>query len=189
MPKSNKPGWIDWRTSRARAILLEDLCPPDGILFGKDHISPETAWNFYKNEEGFKNIVVFDQFKDRLQGHRRQVKGKYLLSRAEEEALKHDREIHPRQDRNQRGQVVFDLHPAKITLREDVKEGKHENKTPAEFQMTREIYQQFDKKFFKHRLTQEIRRKKMIFHLEMKRQLQHQVVGHKRRPKGPSPFS
>jgi hypothetical protein len=70
MPKSKKTGWIEWRSSTARAYLLKDLFP-GGILFGKDDIAPEVAWDFYQDQEGFEN-VVWDQFKVRLKDHRKQ---------------------------------------------------------------------------------------------------------------------
>jgi hypothetical protein len=166
MPKSKKPGWIDWRASRAREYLLKDLCP-GGILFGQDHIAPEDAWEFYQDQEGFENVVL-DQFKIRLKDHRKQVNQDYLRSQREEAALAHDRQLFPRCDRNHRGELVFDIHPAKEVLRKDIEDGNHKDLTPAQFQSTRTIYQLFDANIFKHRIYQAIRRKKYIHWLEMK---------------------
>jgi hypothetical protein len=166
MPKSKKTGWIEWRSSKARAYLLKDLCP-GGILFGKDDITPEVAWDFYQDQEGFEN-VVWDQFKARLKDHRKQVDQEYLRSQREEAAMVHDRQLFPRSDTNHRGEPVFDLHPAKEVLRKDIEDGNHEHLTPAQFQSTRPIYQPFDAEIFKHRIYQEIRRKKYIHYLQMK---------------------
>ena len=175
-----KEGWIPWTKSVARSILLEDLSSPDGILFRKDHITPEQAWEFYKEQPGFKNEVVFSQFKERLKGHRKQVNLQYTLSQKEQKALDHDRQIHPRQPKNKRGQLVFDLHPAKKFLRQDVIDGQHEGKTPSQFQATRTVYQQFDPAIFKQRIYQEVRRKKWLHYLDQKRDV--------KKSSGPSPF-
>jgi hypothetical protein len=109
MPRSKKPGWIDWRSSAAsREILLEDLLLPDGILFGKDYVAPVEVWEFYKKQEGFQNMV-FDQFQERLKAHRKQVSKTYVKSREEEAALACDRHIYLRQPANNMGELVFDL--------------------------------------------------------------------------------
>jgi hypothetical protein len=41
-----------------------------------------------------------------------------------------DKLMHTRQDRNNCGELVFDLHPAKLLLREDVESGENERMTP-----------------------------------------------------------
>ena len=140
--KEKRPGWIDWQSCAAKEIILEDLLPPDGILFGKDNVPAEEVWEFYKKQPGFEN-VVFSQFKERLKDHRTQVKGSYIESKKEEKALASDREKCPRQYRNIMGELVFDLAPAKLLLREDVKEKKHVGLVPSEFQKTRPEYEVF----------------------------------------------
>ena len=58
MPRSNKPGWIDWVNSAAREIILEDLLP-DGYLFGKDDMPASVAWEHYRDMVEFKGPLLF----------------------------------------------------------------------------------------------------------------------------------
>ena len=77
-------------------------------------MSAEEAWSLvYGNMAEFV-LVPFAQFKVRLADHRRQVTRHKTRSREEEMALEHDRQLFPRQNRNHRNELVFDLHPAKL---------------------------------------------------------------------------
>ena len=68
---SKKEGWISWRGCEARTVLMTDLI--DGIPpVEASRITAEEAWEVYKTMDEFA-IVVFDQFKARLQDHRKQV--------------------------------------------------------------------------------------------------------------------
>ena len=163
--KSN--GWIDWRSSAARVILLRDL-EPDGPLAGKDDVPAEQVFGFYKDQPGFEQ-VVFDQFKDRLAGHRKQAARDRQYAERDSEACRVDRIVHPRNTRNTRGELVFDLHPAKRLLRMDVAKGIHKTMAPLALQATRPAYGEFKSKIFKHRVYQEVRRQKFIHYLEIKR--------------------
>jgi hypothetical protein len=64
--------------------------------------------------------------------------------------------------RSNRGELVFDLHPAKLLLREDVKSGENGRMTPSDFQATRPEYMLFKPAKFKERISQEVKRKKYI---------------------------
>jgi hypothetical protein len=67
-PKKNE-GWIKWRTSEARDVLLRAL-QVDGYLFERDNISAEDAWMHFSTRREFEN-VVFSQFKERLRCYRK----------------------------------------------------------------------------------------------------------------------
>jgi hypothetical protein len=185
MPPSNRTGWIKWRTSAAREIILEDLCPPHGILFGKDHVGANVVWEFYKSQRGFEE-VVFEQFRPRLNDHRKQASTLYLRSREEEAAFVHHRSMYPRERTNNMGQLVFDMTPAGELIRGDIKHNRHVGKTPSEFQTTRPEYLVFKKKQFKDRIYQEIRRKKFLYYLQQKRDKDR--AGVPRRERMDSPF-
>jgi hypothetical protein len=83
--------------------------------------------------------------------------------------MEHDRTLYPRSEKNSRGELVFDLHPAKMLLREDLKNGLHKRMSPSALRRTREEYKAFGKSIFKHRIYQELARQKMINWLEKKR--------------------
>jgi hypothetical protein len=73
-----------------------------------------------------------------------------------------DKLMQIRQDRNNSGEPVFDLHPAKLLLREDVKRGENEQMTRSDFQATRPGYMLFKPDKFKERIYQEVKRKKYL---------------------------
>ena len=81
----------------------------------------------------------------------------------------HDRQLHPRQLTNHRGELVFDLHPAKLLLCEDIKAGAHVEMVPSKFQQTRVEYKEFDPDIFRQRIYQEERYQKYQNWLEDKR--------------------
>ena len=168
MPQKQKPGNIKWPKSEPRNIVLDDLLK--GVLpVDAKELSAEDAWELsHKNMVEFKD-VPFEQFKNRLRDHRRQMKNGLQRDNIEEEALQHDLKLYPRQLKNSKGELVFDLHPAKILLRKDVTERKHLMMKPMELQETRPEYLLFDRRKFKERIYQEVRRVKYINWLEIQR--------------------
>jgi hypothetical protein len=167
MPRSTTPGWIDWKTAPAREILLADL-EPGGILNDRDDMSEELVWEFYRELPEFWK-VVFDQFKKRLRDHRKQATSARVMAKRDKAALKHDRELFPRQKRNTKGELVFDLHPAKALLRRDIKNNLHEEMKPSALRRTKREYRAFKLRIFEHRVYQEVRRKKWFFYLDLQR--------------------
>jgi hypothetical protein len=107
MPQSKKPGWINWRNSAPREIILEDL-DPGGFLFGKDDMPATVAWEHYKGLEELNNPpVAFDQFEVCLKDYRKKALRRAIVSTEEEKMFKHDRKIYADQLCNHRGQLVF----------------------------------------------------------------------------------
>ena len=140
-------------------ILLQDL--EEGILplDNFDH-SARDAWNdCYGMMDEFKD-VPYQQFSDRLRDHRKQVQKRVTRSINDNVARMHDRQIYPRQNRNSRGDLVFDMSPAKMVLREDVVNGIHETMTPSELQGLRPEHEGFKSDVFKRRIYQEVRLQK-----------------------------
>jgi hypothetical protein len=169
MPRSKKPGWVDWQSSSARAIILEDLLP-GGPLFQCDKVPDSAILEWYK--EKYPNQfygIVLDQFAARLKDHRKQGLEEYATAQEEEAFFIHDRKLYPRATHNHRGEPKFDMSQAKELLRADVKNREHEDKTARQLQLTREEYKQFGRKIFQNRVLQEIRRSKYIHYLELKR--------------------
>jgi hypothetical protein len=167
MPRSKKEGWISWRGSEARNVLMMNLI--DGILpVEAKRVPAEEAWEIYKTMDEFAN-VVFDQFNERLKDHRKQVGENKIRAAKELDALAHDRCLFPRQPVNHRGELVFDLHPAKLLLRADVKAGKHLTMTPRELQLTNVSYKMFEPNIFRQRIYQEVRRSKFVNYLNERR--------------------
>jgi hypothetical protein len=149
-------------------LNLCEYCP----TVDADELSAEEAWEIcYQHMEEFitPKPVVFSQFKERLRDHRKQVGANVTRAGVESAALARDRLLFPRQTENHRGEPFFDLHPAKLLLRSDVKEGLHREMTPTQLQNSREEYKGFPAKKFKHRIYQEVRRQKFINYLNQRR--------------------
>jgi hypothetical protein len=111
-----------------------------------------------------------EQFKERVSAHREQVNGDLGRAIMEEAYYVHDRRLHPRRTTNRRGELVFDLHLAKLLLRDDVANNRHVGLRPSQLWSKREEYQEFDLPTFKQRIYQEIKRTKFINWMEMKRE-------------------
>lgn len=141
----------------------------EGILsLDENALSAEEAWDTCYKRIGEFASVAFSQFKARLKDHRSQVIALVNQSDLEARALTHDRQLYPRQTHNDRGEPVFDLSVAKLLLRKDVIANRHVTMKPYEFQNTRPEYMHFKPSIFKHRIYQEVRRKKYLYYLETK---------------------
>ncbi|KAL7559697.1 hypothetical protein ACA910_017600 [Epithemia clementina (nom. ined.)] len=94
--KSKKEEYIDWRNSKARAIIIGDI-EPGGMLEGLDSGKPEIFLEFYKNYmlEMFVGVVL-DQFKARLADHQKQAGKGLEQAKRDKEAYSIDRLVHPR---------------------------------------------------------------------------------------------
>ena len=164
---SRRTGWIDWKNSAAREILMEDL-EPHGWLY-ENNDDAVVIYEVYKHLQSEFADVSFDQFEARLKAARQQCAIRRARSREELMALEHDRRLHPRNTHNERGERVFDMDPAKLLLREDVNNKVHERMKPQELWASRPEYMNFKLKLFRPRIYQEIRRVKYFNFLEDKR--------------------
>lgn len=169
-----KAGWINWKSSAARQVLLQDL-DWGGYLRDNDRTAEE-LWEHYRLLRQFAD-VPFTQFEWYLAKYREKSKKDDGRIDKELQALQHDRLIHPRQNVNRLGEPVFDMHVAKGLLQRDVEEKKHLDLTPSEFQATRREYGEFDEDKFKHRIYQEVHTQKYYHYRDLKRM--HQRNGGK----------
>ena len=167
MPRQRRAGWVNWRKSEARAVIMQDL--EDGVLpVDENACSAEDAFQIYRQYAQFAGIK-FDQFKERLKGHREQLQKLHERSNLEAEALACDRQLYPRNTHNQRGEPVFDLSEAKYLLREDVKDKKHTTVTAEALRQSRPQYRVFESEIFRRRIKQEVRRQEFVYYLSLKR--------------------
>jgi hypothetical protein len=145
MPPSKRSGWIKWRDSMPKHIIMCDLqtgiLPIDAV----EMLAEEARVTCYQNMAEFICTgVVFDQFKKRLQDHRKQVGDQTAHATQEEEALLHDRGIFPLQTKNHCGDPVFAVYNPKMLLRGDVADGKYLTMKPALLQQSHREYQPFE---------------------------------------------
>jgi hypothetical protein len=97
--------------------------------------------------------VHFEHFQKCLADHHIQHQNQLNKATMEEILYEDDKLMHARQDRNNCGKLVFDLHPAKLLLREDVISGEHERMTPGDFQATKPEYMLFKPFKFKEHIS------------------------------------
>lgn len=166
-----KNGEIDWKKSAAREIMLEDLEPPHGWLHGVDCLKAKDVYDYYKerHEEIFAQ-VPFTQFERRYNEAIQKATKRRARSAQEEEWLKHDRKLYPRQSHNHRGEPVFDMdEAAKAQLKEDMKNNLHKEMEPMALWEKRKVYQKYKLEKFRQRIYQCERRAKFHNYLEHKR--------------------
>ena len=166
--KPRNPDWITWRNSEARCLLIEDLINST-LPIEESECPKELVWEIYKEEEAFAN-VPFDQFKARLRDHYKQVKKDLARSKFEENCLMQDQALFPCGLENFRGELIFDLHPAKDLLWYDIMEKLHVGLKPKDLWRTWAEYQEFELATFRGWIYQEICREKFINYLNMKRE-------------------
>ena len=159
--------FVNWRKCPGREILLEDL-EPGGLLEHQRHRPAKDLWRFYKTLPEFAG-VPFAQFKKQLEKHLATSGADKEMAERDARALIHDRSINPRRSRNSCGELVFDMHVAKDLLWRDVERGKHLEMKPSDLWRTQEAYMQFTKKVFRNRIYQEVRRRKYLHYLDLKR--------------------
>jgi hypothetical protein len=149
---------------------MRDLLP-GGALFERDAVSAEDLLPWYKEKypEQF-GVVVLDQFKVRLQSHRKQASVEHAVALKEEKHFAHDRNYYPRKTHNERGEPVFDMSPAKALLRQDIKDEMHlHHKTSRKLQLSRLECKPFKPRIFQDRILQAIRLQKYVHCLKLKR--------------------
>ena len=169
-PRSNRPGWVDWAKCPAWEVILDDL-RPGGPLYQRNNIPAEEIFPWYKKLPAFET-VVFSQFKERLKDHQNASEKDIHRAMQEEQYLVHNQALYPRETQNARGEVVFDMSPAKALLRADIKNDVHltTHKTAGQLQNSRDEYKVFKKRIFYERIRQEIKRNKYFHYLEVKRE-------------------
>jgi hypothetical protein len=170
MPPSEKEGWIDWRNSKARLIVMEDLAK--GIIPLEDReCTAKEAWDawFSNLTEFIEEKVTYSQFEPRFKDHRKQITAKKLRSMHEMQAFLYHRQLHPQQTHDHRGKPIFDVHAAKPLLQEDVRMKRQMSMSPMTLRASRKEYADFDLGIFRQHIYQEVRRQKFIYFLNFKR--------------------
>lgn len=164
-----REGWIDWRHSRARAMILDHL-ENETLPLKEEELSAIDAWTQrYSHLPEFHGIQ-FSQFEARLIDHRSQVLNKKKHISSQLDALARDRVLHPPPTHNKKGERVFYLSLAYPKLVEDVTDEKHLNMTVGQLFYSRpEYYEDWKYEVFADRVKQEVMRQKFVYHCEVKR--------------------
>jgi hypothetical protein len=141
-----------WDTSAAKYVIQTDLM--SGVL-DTDFPTPQEAWGDVYSRVAEIQVITYEKFVNNLRLERDRHANNINRSAMEEVHMHRDRRFNPRSQSNARGELVMDLHPGKLELREDVIAGRHLGMTPEGFQLTRPNYQLFDLDIFAKRIYQE----------------------------------
>lgn len=169
--EERRPKNIDWKNSAARDIIIQDL--ESGLLsLDRNEMPARMAWDLmYKNMIEFKD-VLYTQFRDRLNDHRKVMSAKKIESKRQLDLFNYSKTLHPPKEKNSKGEPIWENHPAQELLRKDVADMKHKEMKPQALQASRHEYQVFDSKVFRDHIYQEIRRNKFMNYLNDKREME-----------------
>jgi hypothetical protein len=133
----NSPSSIGGRLMRKKSSWL--TCTKD-VLASRNHpprklgtrstVSAPTSVSFRSDN---CSIIFYD--------YRVVYRQREARSAEEETAFRHDRLLHPRSNTDSRGNLVFDVHPAKLLLRQDVENGVHLTMDHIQLRRTRLQYE------------------------------------------------
>jgi hypothetical protein len=171
MPRSKKPGWIDWLNCQTKQVIMEDMANADApVVFN----SARDAWTtrYSKMDVVIGEKVVYDQFASNYTSLKGRMCTKIKQSYKELQEFYCHWEMHPTKTHNHMGRPIFDVHEAKSKLKEDVDvpSKKHKSMTPATLHASRPEYQAFTLNEFRPRIYQEERRQKFEAYLNIDRE-------------------
>lgn len=84
--------------------------------------------------------------------------------------LQEDRKRFPPKSKKANGTLLWDCHPAKLILREDVAAKKNQQMTPRQLQASNDEYKKLELKEFRPHIYQENRRRRFLNHLNNRRE-------------------
>lgn len=161
-----RAGWIDWAKSQSKKLVMHDLINQH-LPVVESELPANLAWEVYRHQPEFiEEKVLFDQFQARLIDHRALVEKKMKDAAFQLKAYEHDLMLYPEKKYHPNGRPVWQYHPAKQKLRDDVANAYHLIMTPMELKKTQPEYDDFTNKEFKERVYQEQRAQKFNYYVE-----------------------
>jgi hypothetical protein len=147
MAPSEKPqAWRNSEAKKALVLLLEN--DVDGRVQQMHHSDVYMMSPLFKAYDPKNFQLNLKNLKDAMKKDK-------CLADFHREAFEHDRALVPVREVTPRGYPRFDVSSAKALLTKDVREGKHKNIKPADFQKTRPEYGVFPPDVFRKHIYQE----------------------------------
>jgi hypothetical protein len=153
--KSEEPKKSDWRYSKAKQIVAQDMF--DGIVPIHEPIknSRKLFNELYADLPEFKPFPYNKRnYDDRFKNLQKTVRIMGWAAQKDQEALAHDRNLHPPPTHDSIGKILWKGSEADKWLRVDVDHKLHEQMTPKELFATRTCYQPFGLRRFTKRIDQ-----------------------------------
>lgn len=150
----------DWRYSDAKKKVAQDII--DGHIPSTGKFDVEQLFqNRYAKNPLFANFPFRqDLYTNRIEGLRRGILKMKRWADFDDKAVKNDRLIHPRKEKNVRGQHRWDGSDAQELLKIDIAAGKHKDMDPEDLWKERAAYLRFDLHVFRKHIDQEIQSSK-----------------------------
>jgi hypothetical protein len=159
---NNKPS-VPWADSDAKRVLEERLESGE-IPLDSDLMAPRDV---YYQDPSFSDYP-YKQFRDRLRDLRKKVKSLEYLTNFDAAALSHDRKIHPKKQKNSKGEHRWEGSEAERLLKRDIDNKKHEDLAPRDLRKTQKAYQDYPLEVFRKHIHQEVARRKFIAYCKKK---------------------
>lgn len=161
---------IDWTNSESKQIVWDDL--EAGIIsIDTTDKARDLYFGMYCHiPEFILEGVTYEQFRNRLNDHRKVFQNRAQTVSRECAALAHDRLLYPQRSHNDRGEKIFHLTEAFQLLKQDVANKLHKKMKPSKLKQTRAEYADFSLQVFDRKIRQAVRRERLINWLNDKRE-------------------
>ncbi|GAX17650.1 hypothetical protein FisN_UnNu084 [Fistulifera solaris] len=156
-----------WIKSKAKKQLVNDLVSGH-VPIDSTKMSAEEVYNLSDRRELFQQFA-FKNFSPNLKRLRKEHLELYASAAADEDALRRDRTVFPKQVIDRRGKPVWDGSEAQRLLRCDVRAKLDESLGFKKLYLSNLAYQVFDRSTFRQHIGQEKRRELFIAYLKSKK--------------------
>jgi len=171
----------EWRNSDAKRVLLKML-RDGGIPDTADEMPPNVA---YWQDPSFAKSPC-NQFRDRLNAYRKDLRVKRAYGADDFQMLQSDRlDFFPKSTTDSNGKLRWEGSAAEAMLKADIDEGKHGQMKPAGLKKTRKEYnvEGLDLEMFRGHIHQEVKKRKFIAHLKAKEEKKTEKQQQKKKKK------
>jgi hypothetical protein len=163
-PKNGQQKPVAWVKSPAKQLLWQLLSDEASYIhaFGM-HVD-----KIYYSEPLFMQYKI-ESFRTNYRNLAAKVKADKAMVNFDQMGFDKEREKFPRNDKNDRGYLVWDQHRAQSLMKEDVKEKRSQGMKPKDLRETRDEYKAFPLDVFRQHKYQEERKQREMVYWQVKR--------------------
>jgi hypothetical protein len=149
---------VNWNSSDGKKLLIKDLCSGAIPIRGGDIAAIYNT----RPQFGGDDANRFRLFAARLRNARKNVEDGQLRAASEAAALRHDRDLYPIRDVDDRNLPRWQGSQAQQLLKAYVSNGKHERMKPSALYITQDAYQIYSLDVFRGHIYQEQKLRKFL---------------------------